>query len=110
MTMWTELSGLPFKQTFYDAQGIRTRVIEAGEGEPFIFIHGTGGHAETFLRNFKAHAARMRVISIDAIGHGHTDAPDIEYSIDVLENRGHWPHREEPEEFNRHNIAFLTGQ
>ncbi len=84
MTMWTELAGLPFKQTFYDAKGIRTRVIEAGEGEPFIFIHGTGGHAETFLRNFKAHAAKMRVISIDAIGHGYTDAPDIEYSMEVL--------------------------
>lgn len=84
MTMWTELAGLPFRQTFYDAKGIRTRVIEAGEGEPFLFLHGTGGHAETFLRNMKAHAAHMRVISVDCLGHGYTDAPDVDYSMEML--------------------------
>jgi len=84
MTMWTDVAGLPFKQAFYDAKGIRTRVIEAGEGEPFIFLHGTGGHAETFLRNLAPHARQMRVIAADMIGHGYTDAPDIEYTMDTL--------------------------
>lgn len=84
MTMWTDMAGLPFKQAFYDAKGIRTRVIEAGAGEPFIFLHGTGGHAETFMRNFAAHARHMRVISADMIGHGYSDAPDIEYTMDTL--------------------------
>lgn len=82
--MWTDMANVPFKQAFYDAKGIRTRVIEAGEGDPFIFLHGTGGHAETFMRNFASHAEHMRVLSVDMIGHGYTDAPDIEYTMDTL--------------------------
>lgn len=84
MTMWTDMAGVEFKQTFYNAKGIRTRVIEAGQGEPFIFLHGTGGHAETFMRNMGPHARHMRVISADMIGHGYTDAPDIPYTMDTL--------------------------
>lgn len=86
MTMWTEMAGVAFEQKFYDVKGIRTRVIEAGQGEPFIFLHGTGGHAETFQRNLAAHAKHMRVIAVDMIGHGYTDAPDISYSMDTLIN------------------------
>ena len=84
MTMWTDMAGTAFQQKFYDVKGVRTRVIEAGEGEPFIFLHGTGGHAETFMRNMAAHAKHMRVISMDSIGHGYTDAPDIPYDFDML--------------------------
>lgn len=29
----------------------RTRVIESGEGFPLILPHGTGGHAENYIRN-----------------------------------------------------------
>jgi len=84
MTMWTDLAGLPYRQAFYDAKGIRTRVIEAGEGEPLICLHGTGGHAEAYLRNFGAHAKHFRIISVDMIGHGYSDAPDMEYSMQTL--------------------------
>jgi 2-hydroxy-6-oxonona-2,4-dienedioate hydrolase/2-hydroxy-6-oxo-6-(2'-carboxyphenyl)-hexa-2,4-dienoate hydrolase len=30
------------------------RVIEVGEGEPLILIHGIGGHAECWARNWHA--------------------------------------------------------
>ena len=84
MSLWTDVAGLAFKQEFYDVKGVRTRVIEAGQGEPFIFLHGAGGHAETFMRNMAAHARHMRVMSVDMMGHGYTDAPDIEYTMDTL--------------------------
>ena len=84
MSIWTGLANLRFRQTFYDAKGIRTRAIEAGEGEPLIFLHGTGGHGEAFTRNLAAHAKHMRVLAVDMIGHGYTDAPDIEYTMDLL--------------------------
>ena len=86
MTIWTEFAGLPVKQTYYDAKGIRTRVIEGGEGnaETLICLHGTGGHAEAFSRNFRSHIKHFRVVSMDMIGHGYTDAPDIEYSMDLF--------------------------
>jgi 2-hydroxy-6-oxonona-2,4-dienedioate hydrolase len=83
MTIWTDLLGQEVAQKFYDVKGIRTRVIEAGRGEPLIFLHGTGGHAEAYTRNIAAHAAHFRVMSVDMVGHGFSDAPDIEYSIDV---------------------------
>ena len=30
MTIWTDFGGLAVKQAFYDAKGVRTRVIEGG--------------------------------------------------------------------------------
>ena len=78
-SIWNELQGVGLKQTWYDAGGIRTRVIEAGAGHPLFLLHGTGGHAEAYSRNIAAHAEHFRVIAYDMVGHGYTDAPDIEY-------------------------------
>src|SRR5579875_1790465 len=83
MTIWTDLLGHEVSQRYYDVKGVRTRVIEAGRGEPLIFLHGTGGHAEAYARNIAAHAARFRVLAVDMVGHGFSDAPDIEYDIDA---------------------------
>lgn len=66
---------------YHDAGGVRTRSIEAGEGEPLILLHGIGGHAEAYSRNVVALAqAGYRVHAIDMIGHGLTDKPDEPYS------------------------------
>lgn len=78
-SIWNELQGVDLKQTWHDASGIRTRVIEAGAGYPLFLLHGTGGHAEAYSRNIAAHAEHFRVIAYDMVGHGYTDAPDIEY-------------------------------
>ena len=78
-SIWNEFQGVSLKQTWYDAGGIRTRVIEAGTGSPLFLLHGTGGHAEAYSRNIAAHAEHFRVIAYDMVGHGYTDAPDIEY-------------------------------
>jgi len=83
MSIWTDLLGQEVSQRFYDVKGVRTRVIEAGRGEPLIFLHGTGGHAEAYTRNIAAHAAHFRVLAVDMVGHGFSDAPDIEYNIDA---------------------------
>jgi len=84
VSIWTDLSGVPFRQGYCDANGIRTRLIEAGEGAPVILLHGTGGHAEAFTRNIAAHARHFHVIAMDMIGHGYTDGPDITYTMDTL--------------------------
>ena len=78
-SIWNELQGVALKQTFYDAGGIRTRVLEAGSGFPLFLMHGTGGHAEAYSRNIAAHAKHFHVIAYDMVGHGYTDAPDISY-------------------------------
>lgn len=59
--------------------GIRTRVLEMGSPDDpaVIFLHGTGGHAEAFVRNLATFAAAgFRAMAIDMLGHGLTDKPD----------------------------------
>ena len=81
-SIWTEMMGLDLRQTYYNAGGIRTRVLEAGAGKPLILLHGTGGHAEAYTRNIAAHAKHFHVYAADMVGHGFTATPDIDYSYE----------------------------
>lgn len=91
-TAWLGLMDTPFSLRFVDAGGVRTRVIEAGEGEPLVLLHGTGGHAEAYLRNLEAVGADFRLVVVDMLGHGFTDKPDRPYT---------------PPEYTAHLIATL---
>ena len=82
MTIWTDLANIEFKLHYVDANGIKTRVLEAGEGTPLILLHGTGGHIEAYARNIPELSKHFRVICIDMLGHGYTDKPDYPYGID----------------------------
>lgn len=86
MSIWTELMGAEVAQRFYDVKGVRTRVLEAGQGQPLILVHGTGGYAEAYVRNIVEHARHFHVYAIDMVGHGYSDAPDLPYSIDDFVN------------------------
>lgn len=82
ITIWNHLQGVDFQQRFYDAAGVRTRVIESGNSEKvLIFLHGTGGHAEAYVKNIASHSEHFRVMAIDMVGHGYTAAPDISYGM-----------------------------
>jgi 2-hydroxy-6-oxonona-2,4-dienedioate hydrolase len=81
VTIWTELADLAHAVDFVDAGGLRTRALTAGSGEDVIFLHGTSGHLEAFVRNIPAHAERYRCHAIDMMGHGYTDGPDEPYRI-----------------------------
>jgi len=80
-TIWTELTGTEFRITTVDARGVPTRSLQAGSGEPVIFLHGTSGHLEAFTRNLGAHAERYACHAIDMLGHGYTGKPDYPYEI-----------------------------
>ncbi|AGT32694.1 hypothetical protein M493_12235 [Geobacillus genomosp. 3] len=82
--IWSQILDIPLKQYYVDVNGINTRVFEAGEGEPLIFVHGTGGHLEAYARNFKGLSKDFRVIAYDMVGHGYSDKPDRPYTIDYL--------------------------
>lgn len=86
MTFWTDLTGVAYEMTWVDAGGLRTRSLQAGpaDGEPVIFLHGTSGHLEAFIRNVPAFvSAGYRVHAIDMAGHGYTDSPGVDYEIPV---------------------------
>jgi len=80
LTAWTYMLGGQVK--YCNANGVRTRYLEAGEGKPpLILLHGGGGHAEAYLKNMLPLAEHFNVYAIDSIGHGLTDKPDIDYTI-----------------------------
>lgn len=82
-SVWTDLQGVAFDQGYVDAGGVRTRYLHAGtKGQPaLIFIHGTGGHAEAYVRNLDAHARHFDVYALDLLGHGYTAKPDKDYTV-----------------------------
>lgn len=81
MTIWTDLSETAFSVDFVDAGGLRTRTLRVGKGDPVIFLHGTSGHLEAFIRNLPAHAELYECHAIDMMGHGYTDSPPQAYRI-----------------------------
>jgi 2-hydroxy-6-oxonona-2,4-dienedioate hydrolase len=83
-SIWGELFDVPIRQHFPVVNGIRTRVLEAGEGPPLVFVHGTGGHLECYAKNLRELSQHARVVTFDMIGHGASDKPDRPYTIDVM--------------------------
>ncbi len=81
-TMWSDLATAGFELTFPVVNGVRTRVLTAGSGPPLLLLHGTGGHLETYQKNVTALSEHFRVIVPDMIGHGYTERPDLDYTLD----------------------------
>jgi 2-hydroxy-6-oxonona-2,4-dienedioate hydrolase len=76
-SVWSDLQGVPFVQGYLDAAGVRTRYLQAGDpSKPaLVLLHGSGGHAEAYVRNLESHAEHFWTWSIDMLGHGYTDKP-----------------------------------
>jgi 2-hydroxy-6-oxonona-2,4-dienedioate hydrolase len=72
-----------FAQRWVQAGNIHTRCLEAGDRDKpaLVFIHGTGGHAEAYIRNIGPHSENFHVYCIDMVGHGFTDKPDQDYNF-----------------------------
>lgn len=60
-----------------------TRVLEAGEGEPLVLMHGTGGHLEAYSHNIGPISKRYRVIAFDFAGHGYTTHATADLEVDT---------------------------
>lgn len=83
MSFWNAMNRIAFSHRWVDVGGLSTRVVEAGKGEStVVFLHGIGGHIETFCENIAAHAAQHRVLALDLLGHGYTAKPDGLYEIE----------------------------
>ncbi|MEB3030123.1 alpha/beta fold hydrolase [[Mycobacterium] nativiensis] len=76
-SIWSDLQGVAFTQGYLDAAGVRTRYLRAGDPAlpALVLLHGSGGHAEAYVRNLAAHSEHFCTWSIDMLGHGYTDKP-----------------------------------
>ena len=60
---------------FVDAGGVRLRALVEGQGSSVVLLHGFTGAAESMAGLAARLRARHRVVRIDLVGHGRSDAP-----------------------------------
>lgn len=82
-SVWNYLAQVPFRQGYVEADGLKTRYIEAGQpgAQPLVLLHGTGGHWEAFCANIGPLSEHFHVYALDMMGCGFTDKPDKPYEV-----------------------------
>ncbi|MBS2961986.1 alpha/beta fold hydrolase [Actinocrinis puniceicyclus] len=70
----------------FDVDGVSIAYEEAGAGErtPLVFIHGWTANRHRWDHQFEHFARTRRVLRLDLRGHGESDKPAGQYSIDGL--------------------------
>ncbi|MSQ70584.1 MAG: alpha/beta fold hydrolase [Betaproteobacteria bacterium] len=77
-TYWVDL----LQAQVYRLRGrYTTRIVEAGEGEPLLLLHGTGGHAENYARNIMPLSRHFRVFAMDFAWHGRSQTSGFDPEI-----------------------------
>lgn len=67
--------------------GHRLAYLDRGEGPPVILIHGLGGAMWHWEHQQDALAASHRVVTLDLLGSGFSDKPDLDYTpVEMLES------------------------
>ena len=70
---------MPYPSKFVDVLGSRMHYVEAGAGDPVLFLHGNPTSSYLW-RNVMPHLDGVaRCIAPDLIGMGQSDKPDLEY-------------------------------
>lgn len=69
-SLWLSLMGAQVRVV--TGRQYRHRLIEAGDGDPLVLIHGVGSSAEVFARNVAPLARHFHVYAIDALYHGYS--------------------------------------
>lgn len=84
-SLWTHLNEYPYTLGYTDANGLRTRYVQAGnpQAPAVIMLHGTAGSLENFAANIGPLSQHFNCYAIDMVGCGYTDKPDLDYSMDV---------------------------
>lgn len=77
-TWFDSIQRLPIKTV--RVQGHRIAYLEAGAGPPVILVHGFGGSLWQWEYQQTALSADHRVITLDLLGSGLSDKPDIDYT------------------------------
>ena len=72
---------MPYETQFVEVNGSQMAYVEAGEGDPILFLHGNPT-SKYLWRNIMPHLEELgHVIALDLIGMGESDKPDIDYTF-----------------------------
>lgn len=83
-SIWSHLDSLAFTQGYVEANGHRTRYVNAGpkDAPPVVMVHGMGGSWENFIANFAAYAQHFNTYAYDLLGHGYSAKPDQVFAVE----------------------------
>ena len=65
-------------------QGRKIAYLDIGQGDPVVLIHGFGGSMWQWEHQQTTLSKHMRVITLDLLGAGLSDKPDMAYSPDQM--------------------------
>ncbi|KRW61434.1 alpha/beta fold hydrolase [Pseudomonas sp. TTU2014-080ASC] len=84
-SIWKHLFRTPHQLAWIDVKGVSTRYLEAGKADApvVILLHGATGSLEYFCANIAVLSEHFRVIAVDMMGNGLTEAPDYPYTPSV---------------------------
>lgn len=69
---------------YTDIRGLSIRYREAGDGPTLVLVHGIAGFLEEWEPSVNILCSKFRVIALDLPGHGLSDKPDAQYTLDFL--------------------------
>ena len=71
-----------FQRHVVDLGDLRLSILEAGTGDPVIFVHGVVTTSNIFPKYVAAYSPEFRGIAVDLRGYGDSDKPPSGFTID----------------------------
>ena len=76
----------PFQRHMVNVDGLRLSILEAGTGDPIIFVHGVVTTSNIFPKYVGAYSPEFRGVAVDLRGYGDSEKPPTGYSIPQFSN------------------------
>ena len=73
---------MPGREQWVEVLGVTVRYFCLGEGPPVVLIHGLGEAAVVWYGNVESLATQFSTYALDLPGHGASDKPDWDYSLE----------------------------
>lgn len=73
-----------------ERDGVKLAYEEAGEGDPMLFVHGWTCDRSHFDEQVAHYAGGHRCVAVDLRGHGESDAPEQDYTIEGFADDVAW--------------------
>ena len=64
-----------------EVEGRRVNLVDIGEGDPIVLVHGHSGRWQNWLENIPELARRHRIVAVDLPGFGESEMPREQISI-----------------------------